>query len=508
MTDQGKHGHGHDPKPGKDGEPGRDGEERGWAGRVTIDQAAGIAYVPDQVITSDIERALSIARKLYPRAPLEPERLGLMDGRFFRITGVPDVPRLVRQLRSFGVQAQPNHVFFAHCTTACCCGPHPAVRGGCGGGPGASPVYASPVYASPVYASPVYASPVYASPVYASPVYASPVYASPVYASPVYASPVYASPVYASQYLATGRRRSSAVPVTAADAATVADVLGKISGQPASAQPEVIVLDTGLATAPSLIPHALDQLQAFVVPGGSAAAAAEVPDAVPTDNLLDPAAGHGTFIAGLVQQVAPGAKVEVWHVLAPEGDGQEDDIATCIDALPDRTGPGDRGCILNLSFGGYVMEEGELLASAIREAQARGYVVVSSAGNDGVCTPTIPASLPGVVGVGAIGPDGPALFSNYGPWVRACAPGVDVVSTFFRQFLGAETPATPLDPDPDDFEDWARWSGTSFSAPIVAGALAQHARVHQVTMAEAVTQVVDNPLLLRLADLGTVVNVL
>jgi Subtilase family len=509
MTDEGKHGQEPDPKSGKEGE---DGEERGWAGRVTIDQAEGIAYVPRQVITSDIERALDIARKLYPRAPLEPERLALMDGRFFRIAGVPDVPRLVRQLRSFGVQAQPNHVFFAHCVPACCCGPHPALRGGCGGGPGASPVYASPVYASPVYASPVYASPVYASPVYASPVYASPVYASPVYASPVYASPVYASPVYASpvyasQYLATGRRRSSAVPVTADDAATVADLLGKISGQP-SAQPDVIVLDTGLATAPTLIPHALEQIQAFVVPGGSAAAAAEVPDSVPADNLLDPAAGHGTFIAGLVEQVAPGAKVEVWHVLEPEGDGNEVDIATRIDALPARTAPGDRGCVLNLSFGSYVMEQGEVLASAIREAQARGYVVVSSAGNDGVCTPTIPASLPDVVGVGAIGPDGPALFSNYGPWVRACAPGVDVVSTFFRQFLGAETPATPLDPDPDDFEDWARWSGTSFSAPIVAGALAQHARVHQVSTAEAVTQVIDNPLLLRIADLGTVVNVL
>jgi hypothetical protein len=506
MTDEGKHGQEHDPKPAQDG------EERGWAGRVTIDQAEGIAHVPGQVITSDIERALEIARKLYPRAPLEPERLGLMDGRFFRIVGVPDVPRLVRHLRSFGVQAQPNHVFFAHCTTTCCCGPHPALRGGCGGGPGASPVYASPVYASPVYASPVYASPVYASPVYASPVYASPVYASPVYASPVYASPVYASPVYASPvyaslYLATGRRRSSAVPVTAEDAATVADVLGKISGQP-SAQPDVIVLDTGLATAPSLIPHALEQIQAFVVPGGSAAAAAEVPDSVPADNLLDPAAGHGTFIAGLVEQVAPGAKVEVWHVLEPEGDGNEVDIAARIDALPARNGPGDRGCVLNLSFGGYVMEHGDVLASAILEAQARGYVVVSSAGNDGVCTPTIPASLPDVVGVGAIGPDGPALFSNYGPWVRACAPGVDLVSTFFRQFLGAETPATPLDPDPDNFADWARWSGTSFSAPVVAGALAQHARVHQVSMADSVTQVIDNPLLLRIADLGTVVNVL
>ena len=76
MTDQGKHGHGHDPKPGQDGEPGRVGEERGWAGRVTIDQAAGIAYVPGQVITSDIERALSIARKLYPRPRSSPSAWG------------------------------------------------------------------------------------------------------------------------------------------------------------------------------------------------------------------------------------------------------------------------------------------------------------------------------------------------------------------------------------------------------------------------------------------------
>ena len=486
MTDDSRHGRDNDPEPGerKDG-PGRQAAERGWRDRVKVDQDQGFAYVPGQVITAraDVEQALGIARRLYPRAELQPQGLDLMDGRYARIVGVPDVPQLVRQLATFGIRSQPNHVFFAHCTTACCCGPHPALRGGCGGGTSASPVYASPVYASPVYAS-------------------------PVYASPVYASPVYASPVYASQYIATGRRRSSAVPVTEEDAATVADLLGKITGQPSGAQPDVIVLDTGLATAANLKPQALQQLQAFVVAGGSPAAAAEVPDSVPADNLLDPAAGHGTFIAGLVEQVAPGAKVEVWHVLAPEGDGDEVDIAARIDSLPARNGQGDRGCVLNLSFGGYVMEHGDVLAGAILEAQARGYVVVSSAGNDGVCTPTIPASLPDVVGVGAIGPDGPALFSNYGPWVRACAPGVDLVSTFFQKFEGAETPASPIDPDPDNFENWARWSGTSFSAPIVAGILAQHARVHQVSVADAVTQVIDNPLLLRIADLGTVINVL
>ena len=156
MTDEGKHGRDHDPKP----EGPRPRGKRGWRDRVTVAQDEGFAYVPGQVITSDIEQALAIARRLYPNAPLEPQRLELLDGRFARIVGVPNVSQLVRQLRSFGVRAQPNHVFFAHCTTACCCGPHPALRGGCGGGgTSASPVYASPVYASPVYASPVYVSP-------------------------------------------------------------------------------------------------------------------------------------------------------------------------------------------------------------------------------------------------------------------------------------------------------------------------------------------------------------
>ena len=62
---------------------------------------------------------------------------------------------------------------------------------------------------------------------------------------------------------------------------------------------------------------------------------------------------------------------------------------------------------------------------------AEGIVVVASAGNDGVCRPAYPAAFDGVVSVAALGPDGPAPFSNWGSWVRACAPGVDVASTFY-----------------------------------------------------------------------------
>ncbi len=476
---------------------GRRGPGEGWSDRVTVVPGPeGFAFVPGEVLTLDADRTLEVARRVFPRLDLRvvdpTEDAELRDTPARRLRGVPDVPSLVRDLRAAGAPVQPNHVFFAHCAGACCCGPHPAARG-CGGGPSASPVYASPVYASPVYASPVYASPVYASPVYASPVYASPVYASPVYASPVYASPAEAR---------TGLRRSSARPVfdavardavveklaRAADAATTSST-GK--------DPHVVVLDTGLPeTGGDAFPPGLDGLSVVTHAFGPH----DRPDQN-GDDLLDPAAGHGSFIAGVIQQVAPGAVVESRAVIGPLGDATESAIAAAIGALPARDHP---GAVLNLSFGGHVMSEPGVLGSAVSGAQARGYVVVASAGNDATCRPTYPAAFPGVVGVGAIGPGGPAPFTNYGPWVRACAPGVDLLSTLFR-FAGAEAPVG-TGPDPDDFDGWAVWSGSSFSAPVVAAALVNHMRTHGVSAAEAVERVIDDPALLRLADLGTVIN--
>ena len=114
--------------------------------------------------------------------------------------------------------------------------------------------------------------------------------------------------------------------------------------------------------------------------------------------------------------MAPGTAVALRRVLHAEGDGDEVQIAGRHRRPARRR---RRRRLLNLSFGGYVLEEPGLLAAAVAGAQARGYVVVASAGNDGTCRPTIPASLPGVVSVGAVGPHGPAPFSNYGP---GCGP--------------------------------------------------------------------------------------
>jgi hypothetical protein len=258
-----------------------------------------------------------------------------------------------------------------------------------------------------------------------------------------------------------------------------------------------VVLDTGLATS-SFHSAALTALLPLLA---ATTADGDQPDD-DGDLDLDPAAGHGTFIAGIIQQLAPGTAVALRRVLHAEGDGDEVQIATAIEALPD---PPAGGALLNLSFGGYAVEVPGLLAASVAGAQARGYVVVASAGNDGTCRPTIPASLPGVISVGAVGPQGPAPFTNHGTWVRACAPGVDLVSTFFAGWNGDAGPVDG-DSDPDDYTGWACWSGTSFAAPVVVGALAREMAAG-TTASDAVAKVVDHPALLRLPGLGTLVNV-
>jgi subtilisin family serine protease len=198
--------------------------------------------------------------------------------------------------------------------------------------------------------------------------------------------------------------------------------------------------------------------------------------------ILDAFAGHGTFIAGLIANLAPGARITVAAGLSSFGDTDDAAIAEALLARfpggPSDNPPFD---IVSMSFGGFCESDDPpiAMAKAISTIQTRyrtvdphnpdiireRVVFVASAGNAASCRPTWPASFENVIAVGALGPDGPAWFTNYGPWVDACAPGVDIVSCFFD--LGEEAGG-----EDEDFNGWAKWSGTSFSAPIVAAAIA------------------------------------
>jgi subtilisin family serine protease len=252
--------------------------------------------------------------------------------------------------------------------------------------------------------------------------------------------------------------------------------------------PSIVVVDTGLAKE-ELRPHALSGLTAAANPTDD-----ESPDEN-RDSQLDPVAGHGTFIAGVIEGIVPGCKLRVDGLVNGEGDANEVDVAMKLEELANPT-EGARPDLVNLSFGGYTVTGMARLQEAVRTLQLAGTVVVASAGNDATCVPSFPAALPRVISVGAIGRNGPAHFTNYGPWVRACAPGVDIVSTFFTEV------ATN---DGEGYGDWACWSGTSFAAPAVLAALAEQMHLGR-TGAQAVQRILDAPGLLRIPGLGTVVN--
>ncbi|HEY6294472.1 MAG TPA: S8/S53 family peptidase [Streptosporangiaceae bacterium] len=185
---------------------------------------------------------------------------------------------------------------------------------------------------------------------------------------------------------------------------------------------------------------------------------------------IPPYAGHGTFVAGLIRCMAPEADVIVSNIFKVAGSQLESDLGAELD------GALDLGVdVFNLSITATTRKELAPLGFdgfVQRLHQHQGVVCVVAAGNNGNHKPCWPAAMPGMVSVGALGADwrGRATFSNYGHWVKVYAPGRNLVNAY------ATGPYTcqdfPYKDDVRNFWGMSRWSGTSFSTPIVAGLVA------------------------------------
>jgi hypothetical protein len=195
---------------------------------------------------------------------------------------------------------------------------------------------------------------------------------------------------------------------------------------------------------------------------------------VESDGYGDAESGHGTFIAGLILQVAPAAEVYVVKVLDSHGVGDDVSVAKAMEQLPNDID------IVNLSLGGYTDDDSAPLAiaCALNAMRKQRNVVVAAAGNNASGRPFWPAAFKQVLAVGGLDQKDnqwrKADFSNYGWWVDAAARGVNLASTFSK---GVTKVAQTDKPDPSDpsitFEGWAAWDGTSFSSPITAAVLAR-----------------------------------
>jgi hypothetical protein len=248
-------------------------------------------------------------------------------------------------------------------------------------------------------------------------------------------------------------------------------------------RPKVAIIDTGISPQrrPSVSTGSqLDDLHEFPL-GDSPEAQAERREYLSFD------AGHGTFVTGIVQQLAPDADITVYRAMDSDGIGSEVDVACAmIRAVTE-----DENQIINLSLGCQTQDDIPPIAmhhalEIIKEWERehdREVLVVAAAGNYGDTRPCWPAAFPGVVSVAGLAPDmAPARWSSRGLWVTCSTVGQGLASTFVD---GTESPVVALPPSPapapgpDGRQSrfrgdppWAAWSGTSFAAPQIAGELA------------------------------------
>src|SRR4051794_22492065 len=305
-----------------------------WADRIAVSQLGdGFAYVPGHILVRGApaeERAETLTgRPVMERPDLRPDRAA---AQWRRVTEVEDPLSVIGVLRSEGLDAQPEHVFFAHGCSECERGPHPAVQMGCVTGDlGANPYRANPYRANPYRANPY---------------------------------------------------RANQAPMSSAEPAPGPALPSRPELQGPGRHPRIVILDTGLAGGadddgqvnpdhqrPALldvpgpaarIAGSLDRADDEIVPVDGGAT-------FPPDGYLDPVAGHGTFIAGLVEQLAKGCDIRVERVIEPMGDGRELDIVAAIEAEAARP-PDERADLLSMSFGGSVFEHASALRTAIATA--------------------------------------------------------------------------------------------------------------------------------------------
>lgn len=174
-------------------------------------------------------------------------------------------------------------------------------------------------------------------------------------------------------------------------------------------------------------------------------------------------AGHGTRVAGIIAArhaegtgfvgLAPKATIIPIQQNDAYGNGS---VETLIEAIRHAVSAG--ADVINISQDtSNAKNPGPPLERAIDAALDKNIVVVASAGNDGdngKGKKTYPASYDGVLAVASSDRNNErAAFSQSGTWVDVAAPGVDMISTV---------------PGGGHCSD----SGTSFSAPYVAGVAA------------------------------------
>jgi subtilisin family serine protease len=183
--------------------------------------------------------------------------------------------------------------------------------------------------------------------------------------------------------------------------------------------------------------------------------------------------GHGSHCAGIVSALANAVGVrgaapdaEIYSVKVFPG-GFASDLVEAVEWCI-----ANRMDVISMSLGSRKLSQ--VLADTLRDAYERGITCVAASGNDSTAV-AFPAALPTVIAVGAIGRYGTfpedsahglkvgdhqdwtgklfsANFTNFGPEIDFCGPGVAILSTVPSGYVA--------------------WDGTSFACPLITGLVA------------------------------------
>jgi subtilisin family serine protease len=249
---------------------------------------------------------------------------------------------------------------------------------------------------------------------------------------------------------------SSAVPRMGADIAYNNNFRGQDSF--------IVILDTGIEAVHSFFGGrvALEACFAVKCPNGQISMVGS--------GAAAPIHWHGTHVAGIaaglnssIRGIAPSAKIIAVNVFAADGSASDSDLIRAlqwVDSISDQYNI----AAVNMSLGtpgtfksscnSYIPD----LTSIISTLKSKNIATVVSAGNEGQRGMSSPACITDTVSVAATytagdGSDRVTSFSNVNELTDLSAPGYNIVSSKLMGAYGAS-------------------SGTSMSAPMVAGAFA------------------------------------
>jgi subtilisin family serine protease len=212
----------------------------------------------------------------------------------------------------------------------------------------------------------------------------------------------------------------------------------------------VAILDTGLSSRVKYLWPKVIGAMNFIEDGTRPY---DLPMGVDTNGngIKDEGAGHGTMVAGLIDQIAPQTKLVIARVANSDG------VSSSWNLIEGLSYAVAMRCeVANVSLG--TLGDVKAVEDVIAWCEQKRLTVVAAIGNDGVRDACEPARFDKVICVGGLLPDNrKAPFSNWRGTCDVSAPATGIASAWWDGKL-------------------ATWSGTSFSTPMVTAVIADSLR--------------------------------